>query len=197
MDINRRVVQKLMEKTSPLNDQSAGKLASALVRVKLKKNAALEQEDDTNDRIYYVGKGLVRQYIYKKGKDLTEHFAPEGTIFMNIESYLLHEPTSLRVEALEPAVLFGIPHDSLMELADDYPDIEVMYRKLMELMLVRMQEKFDFFRLETAKERYTHLMKERPDLFQRAPLRCIASYLLMTRETLSRIRKDAVMCKKI
>ena len=122
--------------------------------------------------------------------ELTEHFASEDNIFICIESFLRQRPANLLVEALENTVLYGIPHDPLLALcAEDY-EIEVMYRRLLENSLILSQRKADFLRFETANERYARLLKEHPEIVQRAPLSHIASYLLMTPETLSRVRAN-------
>ncbi len=188
MNANRRIVQKLMKITSPLNNDTVEKLASILVRTELKKNTIHLKEGEISNQIYYVEKGLIRQFYYKNGRDLTEHFACEGNILMNIESYLLQEPTYLMIEALESSVLYGIPYEPLMPLLNVYPDLGVMYRVFMELILVGIQRKIDSFRFETARERYDRLLRERPEIIKRAPLVHIASYLLMSPETLSRVR---------
>lgn len=188
MNANRRIVQRLTEIISPLNDNTVEKLASILKRLELKKNEVHLREGEISDQIYYVENGLIRQFYFKNGKDLTEHFACEGNIFMNIESYLLQEPTHLMIEALEPTVLYGIPYEPLMSLIEECPDAGVMYRRFMELILVGIQRKIDSFRFENARERYDRLMYERPEIVKRAPLIHIASYLLMSPETLSRVR---------
>lgn len=188
MNTNRSIVQKLVEITSPLNDSTVEKLASILLQTELKKNEVHLSEGEVSNQLYYVEKGLIRQYYYKNGKDLTEHFACEGNIFMNIESYLLQEPTCLMIEALEPTVLYGIPYEPLMSLIEEHPEVGVMYRRFMELLLIGIQRKIDSFRFETAKERYNRLLRERPEIVKRAPLIHIASYLLMSPETLSRVR---------
>ena len=188
MDTNRSIVRKLMAITSPLDDNTVDELASILVCIQLKKSQIHLKEGEVSNLMYYVESGLIRQYYYKNGKDLTEHFACEGNIFLNIESYLLQEPTYLKIEALEPTVLYGIPYESLLSLINDHPDLEKMYRRFIELLLIGIQRKIDSFRFETARERYDRLLKERPEIVKRAPLIHIASYLLMSPETLSRVR---------
>jgi CRP-like cAMP-binding protein len=188
MNTNKSIVQRLSQIVSPLNDNAAEQLASILVRTELKKNEILLREGDISDQMYFVQSGLIRQYYYKNERDLTEHLACENNIFINIESYLLHEPTSLMIEALEPTVLYGIPYRQLSILMEEYRDIGVLYRRFMELILIGIQQKIDSFRFETANERYYRLLKERPEIVKRAPLVHIASYLLMSPETLSRIR---------
>ncbi|MDR0430450.1 MAG: Crp/Fnr family transcriptional regulator [Tannerellaceae bacterium] len=188
MNTNKSVVQRLTKIVSPLSDNAIDKLTSILVRIELKKNETLLREGEISDQMYFVQSGLIRQFYYKNGRDLTEHFACENNIFINIESYLLQEPTKLLIEALEPAVLYGIPYRQVSVLMDEYPDVGVLYRRFMELILIGIQQKIDSFRFETANERYHRLLRERPEIVKRAPLVHIASYLLMSPETLSRVR---------
>ena len=85
-----------------------------------------------------------------------------------------------------------MPHDELLELAAEHYEIEVMYRTLIENSLILSQQKADTLRFESANERYRRLLREHPEIIQRAPLSHIASYLLMTPETLSRVRASLV-----
>jgi CRP-like cAMP-binding protein len=188
MNTNKSIVQRLSQIVSPLSNSATEQLASILVCTELKKNETLLREGEISDQLYFVQSGLIRQYYYKNGRDLTEHLACENNIFINIESYLLHEPTCLMIEALEPTVLYGIPYRKLSILIDEYRDINILYRRFMELILIAIQQKIDSFRFETANERYCRLLKERPEIVKRAPLVHIASYLLMSPETLSRVR---------
>lgn len=191
METLRDVAQRIVELAyppSPLSDAAIEKLASILVRTDLKKNAMFLNQGEVCRQIGYVHKGMIRQFYYKNKKDLTEHFACEDSIFICIESFLRQRPTHLMVEALENTVLYGIPHDPLLALAAEDYEIEVMYRGWLEDSLILSQRKTDSMRFETANERYSRLLREHPEVIQRAPLSHIASYLLMTPETLSRVR---------
>jgi CRP-like cAMP-binding protein len=188
MNTNKSIAKRLGEIVSPLSSNAVGKLASILIRTELKKNETLLREGEISNQIYFVQSGLIRQYYYKNGRDLTEHFACENNIFVNIESYLFQKPTNLIIEALEPTVLYRIPYRQLSVLMDECRDIGILYRRFIEQILISTQQKIDSFRFETASERYYRLLKERPEIVKRAPLVHIASYLLMSPETLSRVR---------
>ncbi|MDR0748024.1 MAG: Crp/Fnr family transcriptional regulator [Tannerellaceae bacterium] len=192
MDINKSIAQRLGEIVSPLSDNAVKKFASILIRTELKKNEAILREGEISNQLYFVQSGLIRQYYYKNGRELTEHFAHENDIFINIESSLLQEPMNLTIEALEPTVLYRIPYRQLSVLMDECRDIDILYRKFMEQKLTHIHQKIDSFRFETASERYYRLLKERPEIIKRAPLVHIASYLLMSPETLSRIRSGTL-----
>ena len=192
MDLSRHIAQKFSELSSPLSDAALDKIASILVRTEVKKNTLYLKEGEVSKYIGYVYKGMLRLFYYKNKKDLTEHFACEGTNFFSIESFFRQQPTHLMIEALENSVVYGLPHDEVLELAAEHYEIEVMYRTLIENSLILSQQKADTLRFESANERYRRLLREHPEIIQRAPLSHIASYLLMTPETLSRVRASLV-----
>ena len=111
---------------------------------------------------------------------------------VRIESFLRQVPSRLIVEALENTVIYGLPHDEVLALGAECYEIEVLYRGLLENSLILSQVKMDMFRMETANERYNRLLREQPEIIKRAPLSHIASYLLMTPETLSRVRASII-----
>ena len=170
MDTAIFIARRIAAQSILLSEEAAQKLASILIRTELKKGALFLSEGEVCTQLGYVYKGMVRQFYFKNKKELTEHFASEDNIFICIESFLRQRPANLLVEALENTVLYGIPHDPLLALcAEDY-EIEVMYRRLLENSLILSQRKADFLRFETANERYARLLKEHPEIVQRAPV---------------------------
>lgn len=159
-----------------------------LIRKEIPKGELLLNEGEISHNIVLVGKGMLRQFYYKNNKDVTEHFSYEGCIVICIESTLKHEPTHLMIEALEDSVVYLLPYDKLMLLTEVSWEINMFYRKMLEYSLIVSQIKADSWRFETARERYNHLLQTQPEVIKRAPLSHIASYLLMTPETLSRVR---------
>ena len=147
MDLSRHIAQKFSELSSPLSDAALDKIASILVRTEVKKNTLYLKEGEVSKYIGYVYKGMLRLFYYKNKKDLTEHFACEGTNFFSIESFFRQQPTHLMIEALENSVVYGLPHDELLELAAEHYEIEVMYRTLIENSLILSQQKADTLRV--------------------------------------------------
>ena len=171
-----------------MNREGRELLAQVLIRKELEKGEMLLNEGQISRHMVFVGKGMLRQFYYKNGKDVTEHFSYEGCILMCIESLLKQEPTHLMAEALEPAVVYMLPYDVLQKLLEQSKEINAFYCKVLEYSLIVSQVKADSWRFETARERYNMLMHTHPEVIKRAPLSHIASYLLMTPETLSRVR---------
>ena len=166
-------------------------LGEILIRREVAKGEVMLKEGQISHHIILVGKGMMRQFYYKGGKDVTEHFSYEGCVLMCIESTLKKEPTKLMIEALEDCIVYLLPYDKLMQLTEISWEINMFYRKILEYSLIVSQVKADSWRFETARERYNLLLSTQPEVIKRAPLSHIASYLLMTPETLSRVRSNS------
>jgi CRP-like cAMP-binding protein len=190
------IAHKIAEVYSPLSRPAVHALADVLVRQKYKKGQVILQEGDVCHSMLFVEKGLVRQFYYKNDKQLTEHIGYENGMIICIESYFKQEPTHLLVEALEPVILWELPKDRIEALSEEYPDLQRLYRRILENSLIESQLKADTLRFEPAHERYVKLTKRHPEILKRAPLVHIASLLQMTPETLSRVRAAIVMNNK-
>lgn len=175
-----------------MNLEGRKQIENILVRKDFSKGELLVAEGQISQNIVLVGKGMIRQFYYKNGKDVTEHFSYEGCIAMCIESLLKQEPTRLMMEALEDGTIYLLNHHKLMLLAEVSWEVNMFYRKVLEHSLITSQVKADSWRFETARERYNNLMQAQPEVIKRAPLSHIASYLLMTPETLSRVRSGVL-----
>ncbi len=175
-----------------LSRDSMHALADLLVCRKCKKGECILQEGEVCTCMRYVEKGMLRQFYYKYGKELTEHLSYEGGMVICLESYLKNEPTRLMIEALEPTTYWEIDKEGVEELALARADVGVWYRKVFETSLIESQIKADTLRFEPAHERYNRLLKLHPEILKRVPLVYIASLLQMTPETLSRVRSASL-----
>ena len=189
----RDVARELARRYSTMTHEELDLLESILVPMKFAKNEMILKEGDTCTNIYWVVKGLVRQFYYKNDKELTEYMATENSIVMCIESLFREQPTYLQIKALEPTILIAIPKADLEAVAMKSVNIQILYRKILEESLILSQQPADMLRFESAQDRYQKLVKNQPQLVLRAPLVYIASYLQMTPETLSRVRTAALM----
>lgn len=193
MELLKETVAAVVNSRFPEMTPEGRKILENLAeRRDLNKGEMLIHQGQVSRHIVFVAKGMLRQYYFKNGKEVTEHFSYEGCILMCIESLLKQEPTRLVAEALEPATVYLLPYDRLLKLSEDIREINIFYRKILEFSLITSQIKADSWRFETARERYNLLMKTHPEVIKRAPLSHIASYLLMTPETLSRVRAGSL-----
>lgn len=189
----RDVARELARRYSTMTHDELDILESVLVPMKFAKGEKVLSEGETCQNIYWIVKGLVRQYYYKNNKELTEYMAAENTIMMSIESLFMEKPTMQIIQALEPTLIYAMPKNELEAVAMRSVNIQILYRKILEESLIISQKRADMLRFESAQDRYQRLVKTAPQLVLRAPLVYIASYLQMTPETLSRVRTAALM----
>jgi CRP-like cAMP-binding protein len=187
-DKRRDVAREIARIYCTLTPKGIETLASILVPMKVAKGEKLMTEGEVCKYMYFVERGMVRQFYFKNGRDVTEHFSYEGRIVICIESFLKQTPSLLGVEGLETSWLYAIPHDSFLQLVDEDKEMERLYRKILEHALISSQEHADSQRFENASERYLRLLRTKPEIILRAPMVHVASFLQMTPETLSRVR---------
>lgn len=189
----RDIARELARRYSTMTHDELDILESIIVPQKYAKGEMILKEGDICRQFLYIDKGLVRQFYFKHGKEVTEHLGQEHTIVMCIESLFKEEPTKLQVEALEPTTVYALPKADLERVAMHNVNIQILYRKILEESLIISQIHADLVRFETAQGRYKKLCKLCPQVVLRAPLVYIASYLQMTPETLSRVRASTLL----
>lgn len=189
----RDIARELARKYSTMTHDELDILQSVLVPMKFAKGEMILKEGEVCTNMYYIDKGLVRQFYFKSGKQLTEYMAVEGNIVMCIESLFREEPTKLQIEAIEPTIIYALPKARLEEVALHNVNMQILYRKILEESLILSQVHADLVRFESAQNRYRRMCKLQQQVTLRAPLVYIASYLQMTPETLSRVRSSILL----
>ncbi len=184
MEVARRFTRRLHE--LPLEELEL--IAGLFVRHEVHKGELLIGERDIARDVVFVEKGLLRQFYFKEGRDITENFACDGDGAMCIVSLFTGRRSNLQLESLEEGVIWSIPYSGLVELSEHYLHIARLLRRLLEGSLILSQYKADSWRFETSRERYARFVRDYPEVTKRASVNHIASYLLMTPESLSRVR---------
>ncbi len=182
------IAELISNRIYPLAHDDIKLFTSIITQEEFSKGEMILKEGEIANDIFWVGKGMIREFYYKNGKDITEHFACEGQGALSITSIFKNEPTHLMIEAYENSIVFRIPYKKFITLAQKNNSISTLLRKLLEGSLIMSQEKADSWRYETVQERYERFLREYPEAAKRASVNHIASYLLMTPETLSRVR---------
>ena len=185
----RDVARELARRYSTMSHEELDMLENILVPMKFPKGETVLAEGEVCTNFYWIVKGLLRQFYYKNGKEVTEHMATENNIVMCIESLFMEAPSSLQIVALENTIVFALPKAALEQVAMRSVNIQILYRKILEESLIQSQFKADMLRFASAQDRYSRLVKTQSQLVLRAPLVYIASLLQMTPETLSRVRQ--------
>lgn len=157
---------------------------------KLRKKQYLLQSGDVNRYQAFVVKGLLRSYtVDEKDNEHILQFASEGWWIADLSSYLTNEPSILNIDAMEDAELLLLDKNTWELSMKSNPGLEHYFRIILQNHLVSTQKRLLQSLSETAEEKYTRFLKTYPECLQRMPQHMIASYLGITRETLSRVRK--------
>ncbi|RDC65524.1 Crp/Fnr family transcriptional regulator [Adhaeribacter pallidiroseus] len=137
----------------------------------------------------YVAQGYVRHYYLVDGKEVTNDFNFENMATGGYQSLMTQTPVRFNIVAMEPTTLITFTRPTLLDLFEHYPNWQKLGRLMMEGMFNRKTLREESFLLDTPEERYQQLIIRQPFILQRVPLVYIASYLGITPETLSRIRR--------
>ena len=135
----RDVARELARRYSTMTHEELDLLESILVPMKFAKNELVLKEGEVCSNIYWVVRGLVRQYYFKNDKELTEYMATENSIVMCIESLFREQPSQLQIKALEPTILIAMPKADLEAVAMKSVNIQILYRKILEESLILSQ----------------------------------------------------------
>ena len=181
---------QIINSIRPMTDNLREALDASFEIVEVPKRTMLQAEGQTSNYIYVIIKGLLRMYYVKDGEEVCSRFIDEQHLLaMSVSSFYSRQPGYEYIETLEPSVIGKIHYDKLQILYRDFIEFNYTARIITERFYVRSEERLFLLRKQTAEERYLFFSEKYPDLMQRIPLKYIATYLGLTLETLSRIRK--------
>lgn len=156
---------------------------------KFSKNDIVKEYYKTEKFINILISGSVAHFVPSEEKDVCINLYYEDEIFSDYLSFLTQKPTVIKTECLEDTILWSLSFENLQMLYEKANESLLIGKAISDIMFTKKQsEQINLLTLSPT-ERYQKLIKERPLVFQRTPLKIIASYLGITPESLSRIRK--------
>lgn len=191
-DVFRKYIINKTDGKVPLSDEEFEEVKSVFILKKLRKKQYLLQEGEVNKFNCFVCKGCLRMYrVDEKGLEHIFQFAIENWWTGDRESMISGKPTKYNIEALEDSELLIVKQEDMNALVDRIPAMRLMLHNVQQNNVIATQNRIHAAISFTAEEKYLNFIKTYPDIFQRVPQQMIASYLGITRETLSRIRKQS------
>ncbi|WP_299519357.1 Crp/Fnr family transcriptional regulator [Winogradskyella sp.] len=148
----------------------------------IKKGEIIQRSGELNSKIYHVHEGLLRGYsIDEKGKEHIFIFAPEGWTIADNQSP--EAPCDLFIDALEDSIV--TVHEK--DISKEHQNVKPLVKRLAVL-----QKRIIMLMSYSAKERYAHFLETYPNIIQRVPQKMIASYLGITPEALSTLKRKLI-----
>jgi len=183
-------IKKYCNKYVEFNATEIDTFYSKLIVSNYTKKEFLIQEGQICQYNYFIIKGLVRSfYIDNNGNEKITQFAIENWWVTDIESFVNETPSITSIQTLEKTTLLKISKSELEQLYIELPKLERLFRIIAEKTLIAIKRKNDVYLHMKNKEIYEHFLNLNPEFVQRVPQYMIASYLEMTPEYLSGIRK--------
>lgn len=164
---------------------------SKLQRRVIPKKSIFLKLNDIENHISFIESGVVRLYIPKENseKEITFGFSFKDQFISAYDSFLTRQPSAYELEALTETTLLSITYDDLQDVYKTTEIGNLIGRLAAErLFLIKSKREQHLLNL-TAEERYLKLFKERPELIKIIPLKYISSYIGVTAQALSRIRR--------
>ena len=180
-----------IEKRVHLTDEEFEICSKFFVPKKLRKKQFLLNEGDVCKNLGFVNSGCLREYtIDNKGAEHIIQFAIEDWWVSDLNSFIAGSPSTYNIDALEDSEVLLLEKSARDKLLDSCPKMERFFRLLMETNHVAVQRRVSDSLSASAEERYLKFIKIYPKLFEQVPQNQIASYLEITPQSLSRIRKE-------
>lgn len=186
----KSILFKYMSKLTSLTEEQQQAIANEIQIEEYKKGTILLGQGDVPTKCYFVLKGCIRQYsINEKGKESTSNFYTEEQAIAVFNNHKIDKSSEYTFACLEDSLLVIGDLDIEQDMYSKYTQLEVMTRKMIEENFGKVQDEFATFIASTPEERFKTLLLKRPQLIDSVPQHQLASYLGITPESLSRIKK--------
>jgi CRP/FNR family transcriptional regulator, anaerobic regulatory protein len=156
----------------------------------IKKGDFLIRAGEVEKHLYYIEDGAVMAIYSTDDEDLTIRFGYDGSFINSLASFLNGTPSEYMISAIKSTKLRQISKEGLMQFIHSSEVLMQGYQDLLQVLITQQMERELDLLTNSPAERLQRVLQRSPNLFQHIPLRHIASYLRMTPETLSRIRKS-------
>jgi CRP-like cAMP-binding protein len=174
----------------PLTEKEKNELKNRFIEKKIKRRQFILQENEVCRHYTFVAAGCFKMYgVDRNGGEHNIQFAAENDWIVDISSFHSGKESPLSIEAIEPSVILQIGRSDLIYLYHNHPKFDRIFRVIIENKFIEQQNRVLQNISSTAEERYLAFLEQYPTLAERLPNTQIASYLGITPEFLSKIRK--------
>ncbi|ARK11387.1 Crp/Fnr family transcriptional regulator [Fibrella sp. ES10-3-2-2] len=173
----------------PLSDLVLADIEQATTVQSIPKGTILLEAGNICQHVWFIAAGAARAFYYKDGREATAWFMGQHDFIISVRSFIEQKPSYEYIQTLTDCTLVSITYSQLQHLYQKHPSFNSVGRQLIEKYYALSEERLFQLRMNTAAERYDLLLTTHPAIFKQASLKQIASYIGVTPETVSRLRK--------
>lgn len=186
MDKLRSYISSLVD----ISQTDLDSVCSNFKKVKLKKSDFFLKQGDVSEYIIFVNSGLLRKFaINDKGQEVTYFFPEVGTLVSSLSIFQPISISEVSIQAVIDSELMIIHRNDLNNIYQKLPKFNIFGRKALETIVVLLEKRIFLLMNYTAEDRYNIFREENPLVMQHVHLKCLSTYLSITPQHLSRIRK--------
>lgn len=182
-------IRNYFEKFTTLSDKDWDFFSSKLVKREFSKKSIILKVGQKENYLSFIEKGIVRFCIPKEFEDLTFSFAFAGNFMSAYDFFLTQQPSNYQIEPISETTLWSLTYEDLQQIYRETEIGNTIGRFAGEDLFLKKSKREMSLLTETAEQRYLNLFTEQPHLLQLIPLKYIASYIGITPQALSRIRR--------
>lgn len=187
----RKTFQEYIKRFINLSEDENRALENILIYKKIGKKELFAENNRVCTKLLFINKGYFRFYHHDtNGNEITSDFYFAPSFITSYTSFITGEPSFVNVQAMDDMEVLEIQKNDLNELYLKYPNIERLGRLIAESVAITSEKHLFLLLNQTAEMRYKTLLERNPEYVNTIPLQHIASYLGITKETLSRMRKS-------
>jgi CRP-like cAMP-binding protein len=172
-----------------LTEEAWNKVQEKFTFQYLKRGDLLTRNGEVCRQVSFINKGLLRMFYLVDGKEICTAFGKENEYLAQYDSFLTGQPSAGNIDALEDCELINLSYDNVQELYVKEPVFQIFGRKVAEMLFLMISSQTNSLLTQTPEERYKAVVEEEPFVIQRVPQYMIASYIGITPEHLSRLRR--------
>jgi len=158
--------------------------------ITLERNAYLKVKGSIDTNLYFVESGSLRIFVIDAEEEHTIRFGYKNNLIAALDSFLNGKPSEFYIQALKKTVVKAVSKEKYINFIASSPETKQLWLAILENFVLQQMERERDILTSSPLERYQRVLQRSPQLFQEIPNKYIASYLRMTPETLSRIKKS-------
>lgn len=193
MDEALSVFRTYLDSIVSMSDESFDICKNFVEFHEVEKNEVLVRAGEKCNFIYFVANGSLRNYHMKDGNEVNTCFCFENSIACSFESFVHGTVSHEYIQTLEKTVVLRLSRKDMMDLIEKDVTWANLRRELTEIECIRLSNRVSAMNFATASEKYQALLNKEPEIIQRVSVQDIASYLGISRETISRVRGKFVL----